>query len=702
MNREDRFTNFWGLIRRAHAFAALVCIGITAPLPEAFAFEANLPQVSRAYEFPSGLELITAKGTGRTTGHIATITVRNTVDEPVELPSAMFYIPSGGTYQGYVGRPAPGHVVAPGATQDVPVEGYCSSVRLPPVPAGESLPPPDAWIVSTGETGPVEIPALDDPAAPGQALVPGTDTPLPRAVSVDGEPMVAVPLLLAAIGEIERATDELQESGALQTPFSANPGREREAVIQQTFWIFAAELENEEPYTREEFTERLEAQYESSTGVPIADAPEEDQQQLAKGADDFWSAFELVGAEAKVINVRGASAGGAPLGQPTAEVDGPVAAPGGLGGGPAAAAAPANCSVDKKITHSPRAVQVRIGENYGNEEERKKITEGITNAVESQENAYATSTPPSTAYSIWRDDHIGGISSGYAKVVFLEANDQEWVWSTEPLSTSASGNGVHTLAFKHGPECTAVVAGAASMWLKGSSEAFDPLERSIEYFRAVDAVKEVTVKYLAKKLPPGLSDGLEAGVEAITDPSSDTYAAASGSATLVVGADRDAKTATNRVVYKRKDKEDKAIIGGGETIEKIDVADQKPDSLTSHIDANVTMEAGAQGNGFAKAYLESLYGTMLVGVCECPDGILFDMLWENGQFIRSEGAKAAVERASKEMQEAEDRIKRDIESGEQEIDGESLERRVEAELARWAKSLGGDRFEPKEEEAASE
>jgi hypothetical protein len=101
------------------------------------------------------------------------------------------------------------------------------------------------------------------------------------------------------------------------------------------------------------------------------------------------------------------------------------------------------------------------------------------------------------------------------------------------------------------------------LWIKGTSEAFDPLERNIEAFRTLDKVKELTVEYLGGKLPPGLDDALEAGVEAITDPSSDTYAAAKGSATLTVGGNKDTQTAENRVVYKREGKEDKAIVGGG-------------------------------------------------------------------------------------------------------------------------------------------
>lgn len=654
--------------------------------------EARLPTVTEGYELPDGIQLNRPRGTGQTTGHIATLTIENNTDEAFELPPVIFYIPSDGRHQGYVGRPAPGHPIAPGATADVPVEGYCSTVRLPPVPDGADLPPPEDWIVAAGETGPVTIPPSETAGPPGNALVPGTDTPLPRAVSVNDEPLTAAPLLFAAIAEIEQATAEMQESGDMVTPFASDPEREREAVIQQTFWIFAAELENE-PYTKEEFTERLEAQYESNTGVAIAEAPEEDQERVEQGADDFWGAFQVVGAAAKVINVKpGASARAGTTTRPENVADGATAE-----GQPLAQPAPPACKSMKVINHTPRMVDVTIADSYGDDETRKKIADGIRAAVHSESNAYTADTPPSTAYAIWREDHIGGISSGYAKSVFLENSGQEWVWSTEAISAKAHGTGTHTLSFKHGPECSSVVGGSATMWIKASSEAFDPLENSIEYFRALDAAKEASVKFATRKLPPGISDGIEAGVEAITDPSSDTFASAMGASTLTVGANTVQGEAKNDVVYKREDKEDKAIIGGGETIKKIGARDHKPGSLTSRITANAELKAGAEGNGYAKSNLESMYGTLLIGVCECPNGTVWDFLTETSQLTQTDAGRAAVERALKEMREATERIGEDIKSGEQATDGETLSRRAEAELVRWAKSIGGDRFEESED-----
>jgi hypothetical protein len=664
----------------------LVAAAGAAPLVAVVQAADAPPAAHTGYPLPPGVAVSQPVGTGRTTGHIADINVRNDSPAPVTFPNMPFYIPATGKYQGYVGAPGDGTVVPPGTTATVPIEGYCGDVRRPPVPAGEPLPPVDEWIVPGDPAAPVTVPPREGAGAAGRVLIPGTDTPVPRVVDPDLEPLIAAPLLFGAIREIERVTAEMQDSGELQTPFSGNPEREREAVVQQTFWLFAAELEGE-PYTREEFTQRLEEQHAERTGRPITAAPPEERERLQQGADDFWDAFELVGVEAKIIS-HPETAGDEPAGETQEEKQPPPAEP----------VKPA-CTPDEKIAHTPQIVDVKISDSYGNEDDRKKIRDGIKKSVEEAEQTYMIDTPPATAYALWGHDHIGGISSAYAKSVFLEANDQEWVWWTDPLTTTAKGTGTHTLSFTHGPECTSVVAGAALMWIKTTSEAFDPLEKNIEAFRTLDAVKEITVKYLADKLPPGLDEALEAGVEAITDPSSDTYAAATGSATLTVGADTDAQTSVNRVVYKREGKEDKAIVGGGETIKKLSASDVKPGSLTSKLDAEAKLEAGAQGNGFAKAHLESLYGTILIGVCECPAGTTYKITFDNGQSIRSEGAEEAVKRAIREMNEAAERIGKDIESGELEPTGEDLRARAESELETWGESIGGDRFEP---EAAPE
>lgn len=300
--RIERRSRCWRKFLLVQAVAACaLALASQATTADETEGEGHVPRVVMGYAPEAETILITARGTGRTTGHIADLIVTNHGDEPLALPPDMFFIPSDGRFQSYVGRPATGHEIPPGETREVPVEGYCTTVRKPPVPAAEAMPPVENWVVSTGETGPASLPPVEDALVSGRALVPGTDTPLLRAVDVDAEPLTAAPFLFAALAEIERATSELQASGDLVTPFSANPEREREAVIQQTLWIFASELKND-PYIKEEFSERLEAQYEQNTGVPVAEAPEEDRDRLESGADDFWGAFDLVGTSAKVLS----------------------------------------------------------------------------------------------------------------------------------------------------------------------------------------------------------------------------------------------------------------------------------------------------------------------------------------------------------------------------------------------------------------
>jgi hypothetical protein len=126
----------------------------------------------------------------------------------------------------------------------------------------------------------------------------------------------------------------------------------------------------------------------------------------------------------------------------------------------------------------------------------------------------------------------------------------------------------------------------------------------------------------------------------------------------------------------------------------------RPNSLTSKIDAGVSMEAGATGNGFAKAYLESVYGTLLVGVCECPtaDGtrISVEVLSNVQMFIRTDAAKGAVDVALRDMQSAVERIESDIKSGAQDIGAEALKKRAEFELRKWGDGTAGARFKPAE------
>jgi len=312
-------------------------------------------------KFPEITATVKATGTGRTTGHIANLTVHNPTDRPVSVqfgptapsapgtpPGTALFIPSSGQYQPYVIPYLPHVSVAPGETKTVPVQGFCVDVRMPPVPDGGGMPPVSAW-VSSGPLIPepinppyspltVTVPTRAAPSlsealdilrtgakpkpkptpgmpSPGHTTldvdcpdgllaplptIPGTDTPLPAPVPLDKYPAVAVPLLLDAIGRIARTYDDLQAQGAISTPFERDLNRQREAVIQQTFWKYAAALRGE-PYEKQDFRANTIRQFEQNTGRTYAQTPQPQQEKMDKGVDGFWDSFEAVGAEAKIL-----------------------------------------------------------------------------------------------------------------------------------------------------------------------------------------------------------------------------------------------------------------------------------------------------------------------------------------------------------------------------------------------------------------
>lgn len=352
----------WDAVTKVGRAAGLP--GLTLPaLPPAAARLTDAPPSAN----PAVTATVKATGTGRTTGHIADITVVNPTDKPLIFqfgtpnapartglsPGSALYIPSGGQYQPYIIPYLPRVSVAPGETKVIPVDGYCTDVRMPPVPTGEGMPPISSWVtaapppqvpepmnppgaaasniitvptrsampldsaialLSNVKPKPKPEPGLPSPghttlSVPADCpeglltplpTIPGAGTPLPVPVNPDQYPAVGIPLLLDAISRIAGTYDELKPKGGIATPFSGNPEKEREAVIQQTFWIYSAALRGE-PYGKNDFRGNTIRQFEQNTGKTFDQIPTPQQEKLDKGVDDFWDSFAAVGAEAKIL-----------------------------------------------------------------------------------------------------------------------------------------------------------------------------------------------------------------------------------------------------------------------------------------------------------------------------------------------------------------------------------------------------------------
>jgi hypothetical protein len=274
------------------------------------AFLLLIPFFFIAYTLFSQPQVRSAKGTGRTTGHIADLIAYNPGKNPVTADFGPYFIPSDGKHQSYVVPGTTTVTIPPKSEVEIPLIGFCTDNRRPPVSDGAEMPPYIVW----EQVDPTKPVSCDWSYVPGSGLmpapdyprptptIPGTDTPLGVSLIIDVRPDLAGPLLVSVANKIQVTFDSLRSAGAISTPFSNNRDRERESVIQQTLWWYTAALRGDE-YTEEQFEERMTAQLETNTGKKKEELPPQTVEQFDAGVDDFWDSFTLVGVEAKVISV---------------------------------------------------------------------------------------------------------------------------------------------------------------------------------------------------------------------------------------------------------------------------------------------------------------------------------------------------------------------------------------------------------------
>jgi hypothetical protein len=263
-----------------------------------------------AHALFSQVQVRSAKGTGRTTGHIIMLSVKNPGKKDITESFGPYFIPSDGKYQSYVVPGTKTATIPRKKTIDIPIIGYCTDIHRPPVPSGDDLPPYSDW-VQVDISQPlsfdwIQKPGLGVTIAPptgGPApTIPGTDRPLGATLDIDARPDLAGPLLVSVVNKAGAAYDSLMSVGAISTPFSNNRERERESVIQQFTWYYTTALRGDE-YTIEQFEERLTIQLEANAGKKKDELPPSVVEEFDAGVADFWNSFTLVGAEAKLISI---------------------------------------------------------------------------------------------------------------------------------------------------------------------------------------------------------------------------------------------------------------------------------------------------------------------------------------------------------------------------------------------------------------
>ncbi len=508
------------------AFLYFVTLALWVSCTSAYA------QVNTPNENETPPVVISAKGTGQTTGHIATLTVRNPGKHTINLATQTFYIPSNGRYQSYVGRISPGHTIPPGQSITIPVTGYCTDVHTPPVSLEEDMPSINSWLPVGTSSAPasqagltsliqtVPLPEFDlsqigtvsqsggftaNRVNPEQAIIvtwPGTDRPLGGTIDINKFPQDFAPLVVNIVNNIEKAADHLIATGMIKTPFSGNQQKEREAVVQQTTWIIMASL-GDDDYDKEDFTEKVYEQFESNSGQKISKAPLEVKKQVDNGVNDFWNAFQATGIEAKVVRDNNPEliSDPEPTIPPAEEVS--------------------DCAYTSDFKFNPElAYDHKIAESWGDVAERdsikarlrRQISIGMSADPDENYAEYDIARNPTSTVAFWRANHVGGWASAYARTWFEDAEgNDEWVWSTENMESSSQGSNEFWMEFDHDASCKSVVVGTSISRISAKGTVFDAVagndENSLPTLRAYTWLGKQAVLFLIERKMGRTKDG---------------------------------------------------------------------------------------------------------------------------------------------------------------------------------------------------
>jgi hypothetical protein len=461
-----------------------------------------------------GIE-IDAKGTGRTTGHVITLNIRNTTPEPYIFNMGGYYFPSDGKHQGYIIPPIPDStiVVEPEGETSIPLSGYCTEIDKPPVGSenpidfdegfafGNERPPSPGHVNETvfrpiDSIGIVTIPEydpLDTTTIRFNPLIttyPGTDVIFPYTIDITEHPEEAAPILFEVIDLITETYDSLRENDLIVTPFSFDKEKERKSVIQQTFWIYTSILGDEDPYDITDFESKMEEQLESNTGQDIDEMDEQVREQLTTGVNQFWNAFTLVGTEAKVI-----SSEPSPPPPPVLEVE-----------------------EDKKICEyvfdasQGFSFKMVIDDAWKNKKERDKIIKEAKEDLKSEGNWTPDSSyyskdgglqhHPTSASAFFKNNVIGGFCSGYAKTYFYTPGEgSRYVSSTDPINLHIENTSA-TVSLEVIPPTgwTSFVVGSSFTKLRASSSSFDAVagnsEFGLDFLKVTRFAAKISIKFL--------------------------------------------------------------------------------------------------------------------------------------------------------------------------------------------------------------
>jgi len=292
-----------------------ICISLIFLLLELAMFGQDVIQEPTKERFLNELVTVKVVGTGRTTGHIADISVFNPGQDNITVQlglsdsgntNGMIYVPSSKKHQGYI-ITGPGKVEIPaGGLIEIPLSGVCHDPSKPPIPANNPFPKPETWIFNDDLEGmPIPLIGLKEvkvkpgrPVIANTYMVPGLLIGEEKSPKVNPKknPMVFATMVFDAVQKITTTTDILHDDGFYYTGILANDRRKtREIINQWTTWWYVGVLTGGE-YDYKEFEKSLQNEL-SFNDLKVG------KEDISTVGTQLWDLVQLTGAEAKVISV---------------------------------------------------------------------------------------------------------------------------------------------------------------------------------------------------------------------------------------------------------------------------------------------------------------------------------------------------------------------------------------------------------------
>lgn len=268
-------------------------------------------------------ELLLALGTGQSSGHIATLYVKNEASEPVVLHPASYYVPAHHGYQSYVGYLPEALTIGPDTVQSIPLYGYCTDVHRAPAPGGLAMSIGD-WILVAADAdstnasftlqpgprvkpfGIVDRNALTFSGAPKKdssslyACWPDNHQSIPVTINPGADAKSTAALIVKLVQQIDAEVPAMQSSASLATPYHGNPEAERQGVTQHAIWLTMGVLTGKQ-YTQEDFVRKMTKLWREQSGDLPAEEKTSGDQTLEESLPMLWQQFVAAAQSAGVL-----------------------------------------------------------------------------------------------------------------------------------------------------------------------------------------------------------------------------------------------------------------------------------------------------------------------------------------------------------------------------------------------------------------